>query len=440
MYKQISECILCHGTKLDSAVDLQEQFVVDFVSKQDEKLLKAPLELVKCYDCNLLQMKYRVSQDRLYKKFWYRSNINEQMRNELLAIVQNAQSVVEVKHGDKVLDIGCNDGTLLGWYDKNVTTIGIDPCGDLVAEGLDAKRIDIGISDFFSKESVHSIYNSMGIKTDLTFKIITAVAMFYDVPQPVQFLQDCKALLDREGVLIIQMNHVMAMIQDKAFDFICHEHIALYSVSTLQKAVELAGLELAGLELSKSNGGSIRAYITHKGFDKFAINHHQNKLWMATNVDMKLMDEMKLKLDNLETYQKFATNIEFQMARLKHCLLDLVDKGYKIYAAGASTRGTVLTQYLFRDGGSELIQGVADRDEHKYGLKMVGTWWNIMPEDLVRSKATHLLVLPWHFRESITKREKDFIDQGGTLIFPLPSPQVITKSSQAELMTHTEAL
>jgi NDP-4-keto-2,6-dideoxyhexose 3-C-methyltransferase len=448
MYSEIKECILCKGTELISVLDLGKQYVVDFVKEETPNALQAPLELVICKGCSLIQLKHRVSQDRLYKKFWYRSGINEQMKDELLAIVQRAQRVVEINKGDRVLDIGCNDGTLLGCYDSGVVTVGIDPCNELVMEGMQGKKkkIDIGISDYFSEAAINNISRVLGMSSPMKFKVITSVAMFYDVPTPVQFLKDCKTLLDKEGVLIIQMNYLVNMLKDNAFDFICHEHAALYSVHTLQKAIEEAGLEFAGLELSKSNGGSIRAFITHKGFDRFGINEHEYKLWLSTNLSMKLMDEMKMELDTLKPYVVFKNNISHVMFRLKNYINQLAINGSKVYVCGASTRGTVLLQYLYLLAGwgqencPSPLWGVADRDEHKHGLKMMGSWLDIMPEDLVRSKATHMLVLPWHFKESITKREQEWIAGGGELIFPLPEVSVAHKYALDEMMVRNATI
>src|ERR1039458_85448 len=220
MYSEIKECILCKGKALKDVLDLGIQYVVCFPKDKDEKLLKAPLTLVQCVNCSLIQLKHRVSQDRLYKKFWYRSGINEQMKDELLAIVQHADNMVDLRDGDRVLDIGCNDGTLLGCYNKHVVTVGIDPCKDLVHEGMQAHKIDVGIADYFSADTISKAFSSIGILSKIRFKVITAVSMFYDVLEPVKFLKDCKELLDREGVLVIQMNYLVSMLKDNAFDFI----------------------------------------------------------------------------------------------------------------------------------------------------------------------------------------------------------------------------
>lgn len=444
MYQELKECILCGivpQQSLEPVFDMGNQYVVDFVKDKDEKLLKCPLVLMKCKLCNLIQLKHRVNPDRLYRKFWYRSGINPQMRNELLAIVQKAQRVVNLNHGDKVLDIGCNDGTMLGWYPKGIVTVGIDPASELVAEGMKSRgkdqprRIDFGISDYFSADRVRYAFKSMGAPPP-QFKVITAIAMFYDVINPIEFLRDCRDLLHGEGVLIIQMNYLKTMIENTGFDNISHEHLAYYSVMTLNTAVRRAGLDLAGIELSKSNGGSVRAYITHNGFDKFCENDTQDKLYLTSNANLRMIEEMRAGLNIKSTYETFGHNVESKMAVLKNYLKDISSKE-PVYAYGASTRGTALVQYLFKDGGSNMIKGVAEKDETKYGLKMVGTWWDILPEKDVRSKCKAMFVLPWHFKESFVEREKSWLMGGGSFIFPLPKPGITTGD---ELVTKEQPL
>ena len=443
MYSELKNCIICGETSepsLEQVFDMGNQYVVDFVKEKDDTLLQCPLVLMKCKVCNLVQLKHRVNPDRLYRKFWYRSGINGQMRNELLAIVQKAQRVVDLKAGDKVLDIGCNDGTLLGWYFPGVVTVGIDPCADLVIEGMHkekncARRIDIGIPDYFSAPSVRQAFKSVGAPPP-QFKVITAIAMFYDVTNPVEFLKDCKELLHGEGVLIIQMNYLKTMLESTGFDNISHEHVAYYSLLSLNGAIRRAGLDLAGIELSHSNGGSIRAYITHPSFDRFCINHHEDKLWLHSNAQMKLMEEMRSGMDHIDTYKAFGRNVESKMNVLKNYLQDIASRE-PLYAYGASTRGTALTQYLFRNGGSDIIKGVAERDETKYGLHMVGTWWPIYPENQVRGKCKSMFVLPWHFKDSFVEREKEWLMSGGKFIFPLPKPGIV---SAEELLTKDQPI
>jgi len=424
MYKELTNCLICGTETLSQVLDMGTQYVVDFVKEKDEDLLKAPLVLMRCSECSLVQLKHRVSPDRLYKKFWYRSSINEQMRDELLRIVQRVEGCVDLQDGDKVLDIGSNDGTLLGWYTKGKLTVGIDPATDLVKESMQNQKVDIGIDDYFSEETILRTFKLLGIGagTPPKFKVITAIAMFYDVENPVGFLKDCKKLLHDQGVLVIQMNYLHSMLMDTAFDNICHEHLTYFSLYTLKKAIEMAGLDLQGVELSKCNGGSIRAYITHTKFDSFSQQSHEQKVWMYTNSQMRLMEEIKFGLHTDAPFSAFRASVEIKMSKLREYLSEEIAKGGVLYGYGASTRGTVLLQYLYKDGECPLV-AMAERDRNKFGLKMVGTWTPIIPEIEAREKATHMLVLPWHFKESIVNREKNWINQKkGTLIFPLPIP------------------
>lgn len=431
MYSELKKCIIC-GSDLLQILDLGNQYVVDFVPDKNEKLLKAPLILNCCNNCSFVQLKHRVSPDRLYRKFWYRSGINEQMKSELLAIVQHTQDVVELKQGDKVLDIGCNDGTMLGCYFKGIQTWGVDPCGDLVKEGIQSGNIDIGITDYFNEEALYRVNKALSVSPP-KFKIITAIAMFYDVEDPVQFLKDCKTFLHEDGVIVIQMNYLVSMLEMVAFDNICHEHLGYYSLMSLNRAVDKAGLELQGIELSKSNGGSIRAYITYRNPMSFCAKNAQHRLWLHTNAELKLLKEMRMQLNTDVPFNTFRESVERRKKSVLDYLMTIKDK--KVYAYGASTRGTVTSQYIFENGAGDQILGVAERDTHKYGLRMVGTWWPIVAEDEARKQADYFIVLPWHFKDSIIKREEEWLKNGGKMIFPLPDPMAVERDTDAIFAT-----
>lgn len=428
MITEIQSCIIC-GNAIEEVFSLGIQFTVDFVKEKDESLLKAPLTLMRCIKCSMIQLKHRVSPDRLYKKMWYRSGVNQMMKDELLQIVKRASGTIDLQNGDKVLDIGCNDGTLLGWYPKGVVTFGIDPCVDRINEGLRDGNIDIGIPDYFSEAAINYLTKSVGIQSP-KFKIITAISCFYDVVNPVKFLEDCKALLHTEGVLIIQMNYLVKMLEDTAFDNISHEHLGYYSVMSLKEAVDLAGLELQGVEESPCNGGSIRAYITRKDFNSWSVRDTSNKLWLVTKLDRMLLDEMRAGLDTQIPYTKFSNNIRTKILSVKN-LIGNLDRGERVYVYGASTRGTVLMQVLCREGGVDNFIAAAERDEHKYGLHMVGTWLPVIPEEEFRRKATYALILPWHFELGIIKREEEWLKNGGKFIVPLPVPKLVLKNEEA---------
>jgi NDP-4-keto-2,6-dideoxyhexose 3-C-methyltransferase len=344
----------------------------------------------------------------------HNSSTNESMREALHAIVSKACDAANVVTGDTVLDIGANDGQLLGWYNGNVKTVGIDPCGELIEEGLKKKRMDIGISYFFSMKVVqpHGPY-----------KVITAIAMFYDLEDPVGFLKDCAQVLRKDGVMVVQMNYLASMLSNFAIDNVCHEHLAYFTMHTMKECAERAGLDVAGAETNDVNGGSFRVYLTHKGAALHGISSGDQVGLYAKSLTM-LQNEKRLCLSMAETYSIFGDAVKAKFDALSKYLIREAEAGEKIYVCGASTRGTVLLQLLDLPDG--VLCGVAERDASKFHLHMVGgTWPKIYPEDYVRENATQMLVLPWHFASSIYERELEWLKRGGKLILPLPEPLVM---------------
>jgi NDP-4-keto-2,6-dideoxyhexose 3-C-methyltransferase len=415
---EVNQCRMC-GKDIVPVISLGDQFVVDFVSSPDEALLKAPLVLARCSSCGLIQLKHSVDRDRLYKKFWYRSSTNESMRTALESVVHRATAVAYVAEGDTVLDVGANDGQLLGWYNGTIRTVGVDPCGELLEEGLRKKRMDVAIKDFFSLKAVEPFG---------PYKVITAISMFYDLEDPVGFLKDCSQVLKKDGVLIVQMNYLATMLSNFAVDNVCHEHLTYFSMHTMKECADRAGLEVAGAETNDVNGGSIRVFLTHKGSGLYGISNEQ-QVNMFTQSLALLHNERSMELDQRETYHNFGRMVEEKFEALEKYLIRETEAGEKIFVCGASTRGTVLLQLLHLPDG--ILRGVAERDMTKVNLHMVGgTWPKIYPEAYVRREATQMLVLPWHFKDSIYEREIEWIKKGGKLILPLPEPIVLDYSGK----------
>lgn len=419
----ITKCRACGGERFSDVVNLGSQYVVDFPKVKDELLLKAPLHVVKCTSCSSVQLLHSVQQERLFNTFWYRSGINEMMKNMLLAVTQRAQEAVDAKEGDRVLDIGCNDGTLLGWYPPKYRTVGIDPCKELVLAGQANHQIDVPVHGFFSKQAVSSW---------APYKIITAISMFYDLEDPVQFLKDCKDVLDKTGVLIIQNNYLLSMLRNCAFDNISHEHLMYYSYSTMKPLVEKAGLEIMGVQLTQMNGGSFRLFISHPGVDLWPYDY-KKRLDMTMACHIREREEQHFGLDSDEAYSKFALAMFTVIKLVKAAVLEVQKQGGRLYIYGASTRGTTLMQTLGLPDGT--FVGAAERDKNKWGRMMVGSWTPIVPEEEARANATHMLVLPWHFFPAIKEREKAWLLKGGKFIVPLPTPRLVGFHQTVDLAT-----
>ncbi|MBN2126847.1 MAG: class I SAM-dependent methyltransferase [Candidatus Diapherotrites archaeon] len=411
---EIKECRVCKKKELTHILSLGNQFISDFTETGEGKT-KIPLDLVLCNaeenGCGLLQLKHNIPGELMYKEYWYQSGINQTMKTALADITEKAEKIIKLNENDLVLDIGCNDGTLLRSYkSKTIFLTGFEPSNIFkYAKEGNAKIIN----DYFNFEAYEKEFGNKKAK------IITSIAMFYDLPDPNKFVSDIKKILDEKGLWIIQMSYLPLMIEQNAFDNICHEHLEYYSLSALEFLLHKHELEIFDAELNDVNGGSFRVYIQHKnnGFKELTEN--------KGNLEKLRGKEKEMNLNSKKTYEEFAERVELLKQKLIEFIKKEKQKGKKIYAYGASTKGNVLLQYYGLD--YNLIDGAAERNPIKYGKKTIGTKIPIISEEEARKKADYFLVLPWHFIKEFIERENEFLEKGGKFILPLPEFKIIEK-------------
>ena len=415
--KGIEECRICGNSDLIPILDLGVQTLSGrFPSEGEPDPPKAPLELVKCNNtgnskaCGLLQLKHSVPLEQMYlHDYGYRSGINQTMRTHLKGIVQRIQEILSLHKGDVVLDIGSNDGTLLRYYETpGLRKIGIDLAGE---QFLQYYTGDIElISDYFNSSNFYSVCP----KTQT--KVITSIAMFYDLEAPMNFVKDIKEILHEDGIWVLEQGYMPKMLEKNLFDTICHEHLEYYSLNQIDWMIKSNDLRIFDIEFNTINGGSFRLYVSHKN-STFKSNHRK--------IDEVFSDEEKLKLDSEEPYCEFRKRIFCIKDKLYSLVTTEKEKGKSIYIYGASTKGNVLLQFCNID--HTLITAAADRNPDKWGRRTPGTNIPIISEAEARkAKPDYFLVLPWHFREEFVKREVRFLALGGKLIFPLPEIEVIS--------------
>ena len=400
---------------------LGELYVSDFIKQDlDARAGKHDLTLVIDERYNATRLKVCTPIKSMFGKYWYRSGVNTTMKKELKDIVDNILKVQKLNDNDLWLDIACNDGTLLSYVPNNIEKLGIDPADDTFA--IEARRVgDEIIQDYFTVENFRkSKYKNTKAK------VITCIAMFYDLDDPIVFLNDVVDVLDDDGLFVIQMSYTPLMIKQLAFDNICHEHVYYWTLTSLNKLMSDAKLKIVDCELNDVNGGSFRVYIKKEKSDikKFATRPFRD----VCNIRLQSIYKWEEQLEN---------NLEFYWGVFYDGLLSLKDqtvefiksekaKGKKICGYGASTKGNTLLQYFGLD--NTLIDAIAERSPYKYGHKTIGTNIPIVSEDDVRAmNPDYLLVLPWHFISEFTEREKEFLDKGGKLIVPCPKFEIIGK-------------
>lgn len=406
------------GKPLTEVIDLGNLYVSNFYKTIDTNAPRAPLRIGIGEESGLLQLMDSVERPPLYRQYWYRSGTNATMTRQLGDVIDGFREWARLKSGDVVLDIGCNDGTLLGLLPKdlNLFRIGIDPAENLTE--LARKNCEAHATDFFSKERFMDL--SGGRKA----RVISSIAMFYGLEDPKAFVNDIVACLADNGVWVLQLSYTPLMIKQNAFDNICHEHIQYYTLLSLKYLLDQCELEILDVEFNDTNSGSFRVIITHKGkgakdatmFMK-DIGHYR--------VQSTLAYEKSQHFDEPQVYKDYMKKLSV-LKKDTHALLeDIAKQGKKVIGYGASTKGNTLLQ--FYDIGPTLIEAIAERQPQKFGLLTAGSWVPIISEDeMRRRKPDYLFVLPWHFMTEFLDRERAFLDGGGKFIVPLPELQIIS--------------
>jgi len=413
MNVEIKKCRSCGSERLEPIISLGNQYVTNFVEKDNEGQVKCPLDLIICEDCKLTQLKHNAPPESMWnEQYWYKSGISSTIREDLKNIVETSKKIVNPSEGDLIIDIGCNDGTLLNSYENsNLKYVGFEPSKN-VAKDARGKGFKV-INNFFNYEDFKKEFGNKKAK------IITAISMFYDLEDPNKFMKDIVSCLDKNGLLVIQQNYLLTMLTNNAFDNICHEHREYYSLLSFRNLLDKYGLEVFDIQQNEINGGSIRTYIKFK--DNKEMKGFEGSEKRLKDVEEK---ENKMELDTLKPYHEFASRIN----KIKEDLLNFIKKekesGKKICAYGASTRGNVVLQYF--DLEENLIECIADKNQDKWGKKTVGSLIPIVsPEELRKLNPDYILVMVWHFFEEIKHQEKDYFEKGGKFIVPLPNFKVV---------------
>jgi hypothetical protein len=356
--------------------------------------------------------------DTMYGKYWYRSGINNTMKKELSSIVGSITEVVKLKENDLWIDIACNDGTLLSYVPQSLIKVGIDPVDDSFKVESE-KHSNLIIQDYFSAKAFKE--SKFG---GLKAKVITTIAMFYDLDEPKKFVNDIVEVLDDNGVWVLQLSYTPLMIEQLAFDNICHEHVYYYSLFNIQRMFKQCGIDIVDVQLNDTNGGSFRIYCMKENSDKTKFGTQPYRDVCNFRINSTLEYEKTLKLDEPEIWNNFHQRINELKEKTVSFIKEEKSKGKVIWGYGASTKGNTLLQYFGLD--NTLIDGIAERSTYKFGHKTVGTNIPIFSEDEMRkAKPDYLLVLPWHFINEFIERESDFLKGGGKFIVPCPTFNII---------------
>lgn len=415
LYQEIKHCRICGNTNLVSVVDLGSQALTGVFPLPGEVVEEGPLEMVKCFSasgedvCGLVQLRHDYEMEKLYgDNYGYRSALNKSMVKHLQEIVAKIEARINLQDGDLVIDIASNDGTLLSSYQNhNLDLLGIDPTSNKFHEYY--PEYVRHVASFFSATTVE------GIRGKKKAKVVTSIAMFYDLPEPLRIMRDIESVLADDGIWVVEQSYKPAMIDNTSYDTICHEHLEYYALRQFVWMAHQAGLKIIDLEFNDTNGASFAITLAKKGS---AYKEAEEK------VQAVLDEEIKRGFDELAIYEEFKKNTELHRTELKQFFEKAAAEGKKVFGYGASTKGNVILQYC--GVTPKEMPYIAEVNEYKFGRTAPGTLIPIISEEEARAlKPDYLLVLPWHFKEGIVKREAAYLASGGHLVFPLPKIEIV---------------
>ncbi len=415
MYKRVEGCRICKDTQFTAVLDLGMICPSDFVTDGDQSQ-KAPLTLVRCVNCGLVQLSCDVDRDSMYREYWYKSGLNKQMVAALRDVARGVRRRTLLEPNDVVIDIGCNDGTLLSFFPDWVYKIGFDPAKNLADKA--SKQCDRFINDYFeeyiSTEGVTPRWvghqrGQISWNQVPQADVITAIAVFYDLPDPRRFVEAVWKQLKPDGLFVLQFTDLVSMIETNAFDAVCHEHLEYYSLNVVCNLLRDCNFEVCDVEGNDVNGGSTRIYATR-----------------AFCSDVNPRVEAELRSESIFLNSEVLKGFKYRVECTKELVTDYVRSCEgDVAVLGASTKGNTLLQCFGLT--HEDIDHAAEIDSDKFGMRTVGTNIPIIPQDeSLRQNPECYLVLPWHFIEGFIASFTPYLKAGGKLLVPMPEVAVLT--------------
>jgi methylation protein EvaC len=379
-----------------------------YLKKEDLKKpeISYPLDIYFCENCYSVQLLDIIPRETLFDDYRYLSSVASNSVLEHFEMYANEIDNLLTKKSDLVLEIACNDGILLKPIkDKGINCLGVDPASNIVNVAKE-KGLNV-INDFFGEKIGEEILDKHG-----SAEIIVANAVFAHVDDMDDMTSGISKVLSNSGTFIFEVHHLVDIIEDMQYDSFYHEHFSYHSIITLSKFLKKYDMEICNVKKFSIRGGMIRVYAKK--------NISNNKI--DESVREFINQEQKLGLDKLETYQRFAKEVNEHKLEILNLLKKLKSEGKKIVAYGMSGRGNTLLNYW--KVGTEIIDYGIDASPERYDRFVPGMHIPIRSPENSLLGVDYALLLAWIFKNDIIKKENDFIKKGGKFIIPMPKPHL----------------
>jgi len=402
-------CRCCGGRNVELVIDLGDQPHCNRLVRPDlppGAEPHYPLRVGFCRDCTMVQIDHTIPKESMFSDYPYVSGTTKTLPAHFLATSRRIAATYGVKAGDLVVDIGSNDGTWLKqWAFSGARVLGVEAAGNVAKLAQEA-----GVptwNRFFNAACCADILKEYG-----PAKIVTAAGVFFHLEELHSVVEGIAALLDSDGVFVVQAIYLGGMVENIAFDQVYHEHLCYYTLRSLSALLERHGLEVFEAILVDIHGGSIEAHVCRTGTRP-----------IGDSVRAMRAAETGKGLGGIETYRDFAARVLDLRTRLVAMLEGYRNAGRSVWAYGAPAKGaTLLNSFGI---GPDLVQKAVEKNPMKVGLAIPGMRIPIEAEDGERPDA--YLVLAWNFIEEFLAKEQAYLAGGGELIVPIPKVTIYGK-------------
>ena len=405
VYTKIKCCRISEDTNLVNVAKIGPLTLTGtFLKRKNDKIQKTPVDLVFSRKSYLLQLKHNYNQSLLFgNNYGYRSSLNKSMKLHLKQKSELLTKKLNLKKSDKILDIGSNDGTFLNYFAKNTFRYGVDPTAKKFKKYYD-NDIKVKVS-LFKK----NLFNK-----EIKFKLITSIAMFYDLSDPKKFCKIVGEYLEPNGIFHIEIAYLPDILKKFSFDTFCQEHLTYYSFLSFKYLIDQTPFKIIDFSRNSINGGSISFNLAFK-----------DSKWIPKQkkIDQILFNEKKNKIHKSVTYKNYFKKILSNSKKINNLLQNLKNKNNKIYAFGASTKGNVILQMCKLN--DKIISGIYDVNPFKFGRFTPGSKIIIKNEkEIFRDKPDYIFLLIWHFKKTLKNKIGKMKLYNFKYIWPFPKLKI----------------
>lgn len=409
-WEAVEACIVCGEARVAPFLDLGKTALANkFLDRGQLALPEAhfPLVVGLCATCSHVQLMTRVPPSAMFEDYLYVSSASETLRRHLLDLSDVVVERCELGEGDLVVDVGCNDGTLLkGFRRHGVTALGVDPAANLARLYADPEiERYVGFFDSRAAAELRDRYGQAAV--------ITATNTFAHTPTLRDFVAGLDTMLAPGGSFVLETHYLGDLVDQLAFDTVYHEHVSYWGLAPLCRLFEDAGMRVVHVERLPLHHGMLRAFV-----------QRADTADVKSSVTELLAEESERGLDRLETYADFAGRTLYLKQELRRRLGELREQGRSVVGYGAPAKGNTLLSFL--ELGPHDLDYIVDRSPLKQGLYTPGTHIPVVsPDRLLEDQPDYVVLLAWNFADEILEQQAEYRRRGGRFILPVPEVRVV---------------